>query len=57
MVDELIDMEIMCWSKEKLEVNLIETDRRAVCQIPLGRFAEDEWAWTQEKNGGIDSFH
>jgi hypothetical protein len=51
MVDELIDMERMCWSKEKLEVNLIETDRRAVCQIPLGRFAEDEWAWTQEKNG------
>jgi ribonuclease HI len=50
-VDELIDTEQMCWSEEKLEVNLIETNRRAVCQIPLGRFAEDEWGWTQEDNG------
>jgi hypothetical protein len=51
MVEELIDMERMCWSEEKLEVNLIETDRRVVRQIPLGRFVENEWAWMQEKNG------
>lgn len=38
MVDELIDTELMCWSEEKLEVNFIETDSRAIRQIPLGRF-------------------
>jgi hypothetical protein len=51
MVDELIDMEQMCWSEDKLEENFIHTDKCAIRQIPLGRFAEDEWAWTQEKNG------
>jgi hypothetical protein len=50
-VGELIDNEQMSWSEEKLEANLIETDRRAVRQIPLGRFAEDEWGWTQEEKG------
>jgi hypothetical protein len=49
MVDELIDMEQMCWSEDKLEENFIHTDKCAIRQIPLGRFAEDEWAWTQEK--------
>jgi hypothetical protein len=38
-------------SEKKLEENFVETDRRAICQIPLGRFADDDWAWTQEKNG------
>jgi hypothetical protein len=38
MVDELIDMKRMCWSDEKLELNLIETNRRAIRRIPLGRF-------------------
>jgi hypothetical protein len=50
-VGELIDNEQMSWSEEKLEANLIETDRRAVRRIPLGRFAEDEWGWTQEEKG------
>ena len=48
MVDELIDKELMCWSEEKLEANFIDTDRQAIRRIPLGRFTEDEWAWTQE---------
>jgi hypothetical protein len=51
MADELIDNEQMCWSEEKLEENFIETNSRAICQIPLGRFAEDDWACTLEKNG------
>jgi hypothetical protein len=51
MVDELIDTVNMCWSEEKLEENFIETDRRAIRQIPLGRFLEDEWGWTHERNG------
>ena len=51
MVDELIDIENMCWSEEKLEVNFIDTDRRAIQNIPLGRYSDDEWGWTQEKNG------
>jgi hypothetical protein len=51
MADELIDNEQLCWYEEKLEENFIETDKRDIHQIPLGRFAEDEWAWTQEKNG------
>jgi predicted nuclease of restriction endonuclease-like (RecB) superfamily len=42
IVDEMIDMERMCWSEEKLEVNLIETYKRAVHEIPQGRFVEDE---------------
>jgi hypothetical protein len=42
MADEMIHMERMCWSEEKLEVNLIETYRRAIHQIPLGIFVEDE---------------
>jgi hypothetical protein len=49
MVDELIDMEQMCWSEDKLEENFIHTDKCAIRQIPLGRFAEDEWAWTGKK--------
>ena len=48
MVDELIDTDLMCWSEDKLERNFIETDRRAIRQIPLGRHAEDTWAWTPE---------
>ena len=51
MVEELIDNELLCWDEGKLEVNFIETDRKAICQIPLGRTAEDSWAWTQEKSG------
>jgi hypothetical protein len=51
VVDELIDTELMCWSEDKLEENFIQTDRRAILQIPLGRFADDEWAWSREKNG------
>jgi hypothetical protein len=51
MVDELIDIEQMCWSEDKLEENFIETNRHAICQIPLEMFAEDEWEWKQEKNG------
>jgi hypothetical protein len=50
MVDELIDNEQLCWSEKKLEENIIETNKPDIHQIPLGHFAEDEWAWTQEKS-------
>ena len=50
MVDELIDTDRMCWSEEKLVENFIHMDRDAILQIPLGRFADDGWAWTQEKS-------
>jgi hypothetical protein len=51
MVHELIDVDLMCWKEEKLETNFVETAKRAIRQIPLGRFAEDEWAWAYERNG------
>jgi hypothetical protein len=53
MVEELIDDNLMAWSEEKLEENFIETDKQAIQRIPLGRFSEDEWAWTQEKSGNF----
>jgi hypothetical protein len=37
-VDELIVTKLMCWSEEKLEMNFIETDRRAIRQIPSKDF-------------------
>jgi hypothetical protein len=51
MVEELIDENLMAWSEEKLEENFIEADRQAIRRIPLGRFTEDVYAWTQEKSG------
>jgi hypothetical protein len=51
LVEELIDEETMSWNEDKLEANFIDTDRRAISQIPLGRGGEDTWAWTQEVNG------
>jgi hypothetical protein len=45
--------EHMCWSKEKLEVNFIATDRDSIHRIPLRRFNEDEWLWTQERSGNF----
>jgi hypothetical protein len=53
MADELIDTKMMCWSDDKLEENFIETDRRLIHQIPLGRFAEDEWALSRENMGSF----
>jgi hypothetical protein len=46
-------MEHMCRSEEKLEVNFIATDRDSIRIIPLGRFNEDEWAWTQGRGGNF----
>jgi hypothetical protein len=53
LVEELIDDNQMTWSEEKLEENFIDTDRQAIRRIPLGRFSEDEYAWTQEKSGNF----
>jgi hypothetical protein len=53
LVEELIDDNHMTWREDKLEENFIETDRRAIRMIPLGRFSEDTWAWTQEKSGSF----
>jgi hypothetical protein len=36
---------------EKLEENFEPVDVEAICNIPIGRFSEDEWAWAYEKSG------
>jgi hypothetical protein len=51
MVDELIDDVAGEWIEDKVYGNFITTDARASCSIPLGRNAEDTWAWTYEKSG------
>jgi ribonuclease HI len=51
MVSEFINEEQGCWDKKKLEENIIGPDVATVTAIPIGRFTEDYWAWTQEKSG------
>lgn len=51
MVSEIIDEESNTWDKEKLFENFILLDADAICKIPIGRGAEDGWAWAPEKNG------
>ena len=43
----------MAWSYDKLKENLISSDIKSIKKIPLGRYTEDEWAWTQERNGNF----
>ena len=50
MVSEFLSEEHGCWDKEKSEANLIGSDVSTVTAIPIGRFTEDFWAWTKEKN-------
>ena len=49
MVSELIDDDLSCWNKDKLEENFVLVDVEAICAIPISRFGEDEWAWAPEK--------
>jgi hypothetical protein len=51
MVQELIDDHLNSWNSEKVIENFIPIDTAAICRIPIGRFLEDSWAWTDEKNG------
>jgi hypothetical protein len=43
MVHELIDEELNCWNKEKLENIFVYPDMVAISSIPLGRGMEDFW--------------
>jgi hypothetical protein len=49
MVRELIDENLCRWDLEKLEENFEPIDVKAICAIPIGRFSEDDWAWSLEK--------
>jgi hypothetical protein len=51
MVDELLDSNSMKWDIQKVKANFCETDVKAICSIPTGRFANDVWAWARESNG------
>jgi hypothetical protein len=53
MVHELIDSNLGCWDIDKLEENFAQVDVRAIGAIPIGRFSEDDWAWSLEKNGNF----
>ena len=53
MVSELIDQNLAGWDKEKLEDNFIPMDVAAISAIPLGRFYDDDWAWSHEKSGNF----
>ena len=50
---ELIDYDQMAWSDDKLKENLISSDIQSIKKIPLGRYTEDEWAWTQVRHGNF----
>jgi hypothetical protein len=51
MVDELLDSNSMKWDIQKVKANFCETDVKAICSTPTGRFANDVWAWAKEPNG------
>ncbi|KAM0931352.1 hypothetical protein ACQ4PT_000394 [Festuca glaucescens] len=37
--------------RAKVKANFRETDVKAICSIPTGRFANDVWSWAKEPNG------
>jgi hypothetical protein len=49
LVHELIDEDSASWDMEKIEENFEPVDAAAIRCIPIGRFAEDIWAWEPEK--------
>jgi hypothetical protein len=53
MVDELIDENLGQWNEEKVKANFVPFDVHAICAIPIGRFSEDDWAWSLEKRGNF----
>jgi len=53
LVQELIDENNACWDVAKVTQNFIAPDVVAICSIPIGRFSEDFWAWSQEKSGNF----
>ena len=53
MVHELINDDFKCWDEEKTNENFVPVDAAAMCEIPIGRFFDDDWAWFHEKSGNF----
>jgi hypothetical protein len=53
MVNELINEDMSCWNLQKLKENFVAPDVVSISGIPIGRFTDDFWAWSQEKSGNF----